>query len=102
MSKTTTIKVSQHVAERLRALARERGHVDEIQLVDDAIMAQLDIDDAWGAEIQRRLDMQDEEKRYVSHDDVGAWMKSWGTKNELSRPEGKPLSTVLHGNLVER
>lgn len=102
MSKITTIKVSQHVAERLRVIARERGHVDEIQLADNAIMTQLDIDDAWSAEIQRRLDIPEEEKRYVSHEDVGAWITSWSTKDELSRPEGKARSEVLHGNRVER
>lgn len=102
MADTTTITVSKRVAERLRAIVRERGHVDEVQLADEAIMRQLDIDEAWQAEIQRRLDVPEEEKRYVSHADVGAWLESLGTENELSRPEGRQLRDVLHGNRVER
>lgn len=102
MAETTTITVSKRVAERLRAIVRERGNVDEVELADDAIMRQLDVDEAWYAEIQRRLNIPEDEKRYVSHEDVGAWIKSWGTENELSRPEGKPLGNALHGNRVER
>jgi|GEM_PF-5388501 len=92
MGKTTTITVSQHVAARLRAIALERGDSDEVAIADSAIMNQLDIDEAWRAEVQRRIDIPDSEKRYVSHADVGAWIESWETENELPRPKGKPLN----------
>ena len=102
MSKIATIRVSEHVARRLRAIARERGDVDEVELADDAIMNQLDIDDAWAEEIQRRLEKPEDQKRYISHADGRAWLQSLGTENELPRPEGKPLSDILHGNPMER
>ena len=102
MAETTTITVSKRVAERLRAIVRERGHTDEVKLADDAITRQLDIDDAWHAEIQRRLDAPEDQRRYVSHEDAGAWLKSLGAENELPRPEGKPLRDVLNGHRLER
>jgi predicted transcriptional regulator len=90
MAETTTITVSKRVAERLRAIVRERGHVDETALADEAITQQLDIDEAWKEEIQTILDTPRAERRFVSHEEVGEWIRSQRTDNPLPRPTGKP------------
>ena len=90
MAETTTITVSKRVAERLRAIVRERGDVDEVQLADEAIMRQLDIDEAWKDEIQSILDTPPAERRFFSYEEVGEWIRSQRTDNPLPRPTGKP------------
>lgn len=90
MPKTTTITVSESVAERLRAIVRERGNTDETTLVDQAITQQLDIDDAWKEEIQGVLDTPADERQFVPHAEVGEWIRSQRTDNPLPRPTGKP------------
>lgn len=95
MSDKVKISVSREVAERLKAIVREKGGVDDDSLAttiaDEAITSYLD-DDSWDQEIQRLVDMPRHEQLFVEHDQVGEWIRSHRTATPQSMPEGKSRS----------
>ena len=91
MTKSTmTVELDEVTQKRLGAVAkRSRQSVQEV--LERVIEEGLAADEEWMREIQRRLDVPRDERRYVSNDDVGRWVRSRGTDNPLPRPKGQPL-----------
>ena len=81
-AKTETIEVDSETAALLKARAAERG----ISVAD--VVAELvpPSDDELTAELDRRLAAIEAGEPTVPHDEVRAWLRTWGT------PEFKPWS----------
>jgi len=81
-AKTETIEVDSETAALLKARAAERG----ISVAD--VVAELvpPSDDELIAELDRRLAAIEAGEPTVPHDEVRAWLRTWGT------PEFKPWS----------
>lgn len=73
---------------RLSALAAQTGRSDA-QLAADAIDAWLDIQDWQEQGIQAAIAALDSGEG-ISHDDVKAWVASWGNPDEQGKPQAKP------------
>ncbi|MEM7349828.1 MAG: CopG family ribbon-helix-helix protein [Acidobacteriota bacterium] len=86
MSQTTqmTIEVPVAVEERLEEVARTSSR-SKRSLVQAALISFLDLYD-WQIEAIRTGIADADAGRVVDHDDVAAWLDSWGTANELPAP----------------
>ncbi len=87
MAKTATItmRVKPAIKQRLRALAKitERS---EAYLAQQAIAEYLDLNEWQVKEIRRRLTAARGGEPGVPHEEVEAWVKSWGTGREVLKP----------------
>lgn len=79
-------RVSPELKERLRALAKDTNR-SESYLAAEAIAEYVEMN-AWQVkEIGRRLDEAKAGAPGVAHEDVDAWVRSWGSENELPKPK---------------
>jgi len=88
MTKSATItgKVSQQVKERLKAIAEEKNR-DETELVASFIEASVEAYDRKAEIVKARLAKADAGGPFVDDEDVDAWLRSWGTDDELPEPK---------------
>lgn len=88
MAKTAlvTARVDPGVKKKLKALA-ESTQRSESFLAKEAIEAYVELNDWQVSLIKDRLAEAKKGGPTVPHDEVDAWMKSWGSKNELPRPK---------------
>jgi predicted transcriptional regulator len=83
-----TIRLNPELADRLEGLARDMGR-DPAEVAAMAIDAYIDAN-AWQVRhIREALDGAKSGSPGVPHDEVVAWIKSWGTGHELPRPVPK-------------
>jgi predicted transcriptional regulator len=82
-----------HTDERINALAAEKGTdastvvADAIQLLDSVVDSEMpDVDEDW-----RRWEEYERTGEGVPLDEMKAWVESWGTANELPRPQPRKL-----------
>jgi len=84
---TTRIKPS--LKRRIAAIARAT-HRSQTAVMREAIEGFLDVNDHHAALIRERLAQAKADaragQRGISHVEVDAWLKSWGTKKPLPRP----------------
>ncbi|HZK90215.1 MAG TPA: CopG family ribbon-helix-helix protein [Stellaceae bacterium] len=86
-SRSLSVRLDQELDARLSSVA-ENLHRPRSWVVEQAIKEFLDLQ-AWHlAAIEEGIRDADA-GRLVSHEDVVAWVESWGTSNELSMPECK-------------
>lgn len=94
MTKTrVTLDLDTETDARLRLLAEQRGQ-EKSGVVSDAL-ALLDLFEAKELDIEedlRRLRAFEQNGEGVPLDDVKAWVRSWGTQNELSPPNPRKLA----------
>ena len=84
-STTLTIRVDRSVKERLEAIA-QRTRRSKSFLAGEAIAEYLAVQE-WQIEGIRKALQSLDEGRSVAHDDVAAWVESWGTDHELPKPK---------------
>jgi predicted transcriptional regulator len=88
MTKTrVTLDLDSKDDERLRLLSEQRGQ-EKARVVSDAL-ALLDTFESEEPDIEediRRLEAFDRDQLGVPLDDVKAWVRSWGTAEELPPP----------------
>jgi predicted transcriptional regulator len=85
MTETLSIRIDSETRKRLDALAA-RSHKSAEALAEEAITQLLDVE-AWQvAEIEAGIADIDA-GRSVPHDDVVAWLKTWGTSSEGKEPQ---------------
>jgi predicted transcriptional regulator len=78
---------------RLNALAAEKGQ-DAATIVADAVVLLDSVVDIDGPDVEedvRRLREFERTGMAVPSADVDAWVDSWGTSNELPRPEPRKV-----------
>src|SRR5437588_419431 len=85
---TMTVRLNPEVSEKLEALARNMKR-SKGYLASEAIETYVDLN-AWQvAHIKEALEEDESGAPGVPHQQVVAWMESWGTDHELPPPKPK-------------
>jgi RHH-type transcriptional regulator, rel operon repressor / antitoxin RelB len=79
-------RITPELKEKLRSLARHTER-SEAYLVARAVEEYVELNEWQVAEIKRRLDEARAGAPGVAHEDVEAWLDSWGTEDERPPPE---------------
>ena len=84
-SATFSIRLKPETKKRLARLAKASGRSSNF-LISDAVESYVADQERIVAEI-RRADRQVKSGHYVKHEDMKAWLLSWGTEHELPPPK---------------
>jgi predicted transcriptional regulator len=84
-SATLSIRLKPEIKKRLAKLAEVTGRSSNF-LISDAVESYVADQERMLAEI-RRADRQVKSGHYVAHEDMKAWLLSWGTDRELPPPK---------------
>ena len=83
-SATLSIRLNPQVKKRLAKLAKASGRSSNF-LISDAVESYVVDQERMLAEI-RQAERQVKSGHYVKHEDMKAWLLSWGTDRELPPP----------------
>ena len=83
-STTLSIRLKPEIKKRLARLAKASGRSSNF-LIADAVESYVSDHERMLADV-RQADRQVESGHYVRHDDMKAWLLSWGTTRELPPP----------------
>lgn len=84
-SKTLSIRLKPEIKNRLAKLAKASGRSSNF-LISDAVESYVANQERMLAEI-RQSDRQVTSGHYIKHDDMKAWLLSWGTDRETQPPK---------------
>ena len=84
-SSTLSIRLKPEIKKRLAKLAKVSGRSSNF-LISDAVESYVADQERMLAEI-RRADRQVKTGHYIRHEDMKAWLLSWGTDRELPPPK---------------
>jgi predicted transcriptional regulator len=84
-STTFSIRLKPEIKKRLAKLAKASGRSSNF-LIGDAVESYVADQDRMLAEI-RQADRQVKAGHYIKHEDMKAWLLSWGTDHELPPPK---------------
>jgi RHH-type transcriptional regulator, rel operon repressor / antitoxin RelB len=84
-SATLSIRLKAQIKKRLAKLADVSGRSSNF-LISDAVECYVADQERLQAEM-RRADRQVKSGHYVKHEDMKAWLLSWGTDRELPLPK---------------
>jgi predicted transcriptional regulator len=84
-SATLSVRLKPETKKRLSKLAKESGRSANF-LISDAVESYVADQERLLAEL-RQSDRQVASGHYIRHEDMKAWLLSWGTKNELPPPK---------------
>ena len=82
---TFSVRLKPSTKKRLANLARESGRSANF-LISDAVESYVADQERLLAEV-RQADRQVKSGHYVHHEDMKAWLLSWGTTRELPPPK---------------
>ena len=88
-----TLEIDADTDARLREMAQERGQ-DIAAVLAEAVALLDSVVDLSGPDIgedRRRYDDFRRTRLAVPLDDVKAWVSSWGSENELPRPQSRKV-----------
>ena len=87
MSTTLTIRLDERTKERLDRLAESVAR-SKSYLVTRALQDYLELNEWQVAAIQKAVSKADSsDAKFVAHEDVSAWLETWGTENEKEPPQ---------------
>jgi predicted transcriptional regulator len=87
MSTTLTIRIDEQTKERLNLLAESVAR-SKSYLVTRALQDYLDLNEWQIKAIKNAVIKADSpEAKFAAHEDVSAWLETWGTENEKEPPE---------------
>ena len=84
-SATLSIRLKPETKRRLAKLAQSSGRSSNF-LISDAVESYVADQEKLLAEV-RQADRQIKSGHYVKHEDMKAWLLSWGTNRELPPPK---------------
>jgi predicted transcriptional regulator len=84
-SATLSIRRKPEIKRRLAKLAEVSGRSSNF-LISDAVESYVTDQERMLAEV-RQADRQVKSGHYISHEDMKAWLLSWGTDRELPPPK---------------
>jgi predicted transcriptional regulator len=84
-SATFSIRLKPAIKKRLAKLAKTSGRSSNF-LISDAVESYISDQERMLAEI-RQADRQVKAGHYVKHEEMKAWLLSWGTDRELPPPK---------------
>lgn len=82
---TFSVRLKPEIKKRLAKLAKVSGRSSNF-LIGDAVESYLANQERMLAEI-RQADRQINAGHYIKHEDMKAWLLSWGTDHELAPPK---------------
>ena len=82
---TFSIRLNPETKKRLAKLAKASGRSSNF-LISDAVESYVGDQERMRAEI-RQADRQAKAGHYIKHEDMKAWLLSWGTDHELPPPK---------------
>ena len=87
MTKTTTVtaELNQRTKDRLAAVAK-RERRTPAQMAAALLEESLEADEEFVTAVTDALAVPASERRYVSEQDMDAWLASWGTPDEQAPP----------------
>lgn len=86
---TLSVRVPDGLEERLERLVKATGRTRSFLAVD-ALKRYLEQEEWQTGAIRRAVERADKgEAKYVSHEDVDAWLATWGDEQEQEGPECK-------------
>jgi predicted transcriptional regulator len=88
-----TLEIDAETDARLREMAKERGQ-DVAAVLAEAVALLDSVVDLAGPDVsedRRRYDDFQRTRLAVPLDDVKAWVSSWGSENELPRPQPRKV-----------
>ena len=83
-SATFSVRLKPQTKQRLAKLARDSGRTANF-LISDAVESYVADQERMRAEM-RQADRQVKSGHYIRHEDMKAWLLSWGTKHEMPPP----------------
>jgi len=83
-SATLSIRLKPETKKRLAKLAKTSGRSSNF-LISDAVESYVSDQELMLAEV-RQADRQVKTDHYIKHQDMKAWLLSWGTDHELPPP----------------
>lgn len=83
-SATLSVRLKPETKKRLAKLAKASGRSSNF-LISDAVEAYVSDQERMLAEV-RQADRQVKSGHYIRHEDMKAWLLSWGTAHELPPP----------------
>src|SRR5882757_6257815 len=84
-SSTLSIRLKPEIKRRLAKLAKTSGRSSNF-LISDAVESYVADQEKMLAEV-RQADQQVKSGHYIRHEDMKAWLLSWGTDRELPLPK---------------
>jgi predicted transcriptional regulator len=84
-SATLSVRLKPEVKRRLAKLAKASGRSSNF-LISDAVESYVADQEGLLAEI-RQSERQIKGGHYINHEDMKAWLLSWGTEHELPPPK---------------
>ena len=84
-SATLSIRLKPEIKKRLAKLAKTSGRSSNF-LISDAVESYVADQERMRAEI-RQADRQIKTGHYIRHEDMKAWLLSWGTEREQPPPK---------------
>jgi len=86
---TFSVRLDEETKNRLERLAKSTSRSRSF-LVADAIREYIDINEWQVEEIRKAVEEADRPgAKFIDHEEIEAWLKTWGTKNERTPPECK-------------
>ncbi len=86
MSTTLTIRIDEQTKEKLDRLAAATAR-SKSYLVSSAIKGFVEVNEWQIQEIKKAVKKADKPNaKFIDHEDVVAWLDSWGTKNKKKPP----------------
>ena len=85
-TKTRSVRIPAAYVEQLDALAQQRG-CSRADVLSEALAAYFDAEEWRVKAIQQAIDEVDAGAPLIEHADMVAWLRSWGTPNELPPPQ---------------
>ena len=82
---TFSVRLKPAIKKRLSKLAKASGRSSNF-LISDAVESYVADQERMLAEV-RQGDRQVKSGHYIRHEDMKAWLLSWGTKHELPPPK---------------
>ena len=87
MSTTLTIRLDEQTKERLDRLAESVAR-SKSYLVTRALQDYLELNEWQVKAIKKAVNKADSsDAKFVAHEDVSAWLETWGTENEKEPPQ---------------
>jgi len=87
-SNVIAVRLTPEISEKLDALARDAGRPAS-DLAREAIESYVGLNDWQVAHIRAAVAEDEAGGTSVPHDEVVRWLQSWGTHQELPRPQAK-------------
>jgi predicted transcriptional regulator len=84
-TKTRSVRIPAAYVKLLDALARQRG-CSRDDVLSDALTVCFEVHESHIKGIQEAIDEIDAGTPMIPHEEVVAWLRSWGTPNELPPP----------------